>query len=642
MSDLRIYDNLNSKMRAHFGKESLIIFSKSCDYYRINQIKKDDIQMYYQYLMSNNLQKEDRTINDIACCLYYLSKDNEEYQRKFVSLIIEKLNITSDQINDQTLVLIYNVIEFDEQYLKSTKNKIQYLLDYMERFSSHPKSRTNYLLFKYYRGCLKLNLGDIESANLEYLETVTGYTDEIIMQNKETKFSLYIKLKNDLLNVRIIKITQGDDIRQSRIFLKELYERTIKENISLAFIIGFELYDIYLKENKYNECLEILLNMKNLLKKKLLAGMKMNNAIDFYLAMLSRLGYVSILTNNKNTIESTIKKLTKKFPMFSQFNEPTNNKNQIFKNAYSFILAILKINNKEKVEKQKEIAANFKSYFLPDLNSIKNNNFKNQFIINESNFYNCVVNLDIINNMDYETETFWKKNVYEPLLSVVSQNNPLQHSAVITFILSIHKQINHLIESYCTDCYKDSYKNKIIELSEKTLAYIKNYYNDELFLHTQFVKGALIDIISAYAHIFLYNKEYNKMKNVVMFFDELNKVLKFNENTPSYELICKIKGDYWLFSNYKDIKASLVFYDKALQLLPNHHPKRPIILFNMGYCHFVNDNKKMAIEYLNRCVNEFNSVDLTNSTFHFYCRPNALSKKVNVAKRMISLMLENE
>jgi tetratricopeptide (TPR) repeat protein len=253
-----------------------------------------------------------------------------------------------------------------------------------------------------------------------------------------------------------------------------------------------------------------------------------------------------------------------------------------------------------------------------------------------------VVNLDIINNMDYETESFWKKNVYEPLLFVVSQNNPLQHSAVITFILSIHKQINHLIESYCTDCYKDPYKNKIIELSEKTLAYIKNYYNDELFLHTQFVKGALIDIISAYAHIFLYNKEYNKMKNVVMFFDELNKVLKFNENTPSYELICKIKGDYWLFSNYKDIKASLVFYDKALQLLPNHHPKRPIILFNMGYCHFVNDNKKKSIEYLNRCVNEFNSVDLTNSPFDFYCRPNALSKKVNIAKRMINLMLENE
>ena len=129
---------------------------------------------------------------------------------------------------------------------------------------------------------------------------------------------------------------------------------------------------------------------------------------------------------------------------------------------------------------------------------------------------------------------FGKKKVYEPLLSVVSQNNPLQHNAVVTFILSIHNQINHLIESYCTDCYKDSYKNKIIELSEKTLAFVKNYYNDEFFFHTQFIKGALINIIVAYTHIFLYNKEYNKVKNVVIFFDELNKVLKFNENTPSY------------------------------------------------------------------------------------------------------------
>jgi hypothetical protein len=80
--------------------------------------------MYYQYLISNNILKEDRTINDIACCLYYLSKNNEEYQSKFIFLIIEKLNISNDQINDRALVLIYNIIEFDEQYLKSDKNKI--------------------------------------------------------------------------------------------------------------------------------------------------------------------------------------------------------------------------------------------------------------------------------------------------------------------------------------------------------------------------------------------------------------------------------------------------------------------------------------------------------------------------------------
>ncbi len=40
---------------------------------------------------------------------------------------------------------------------------------------------------------------------------------------------MFIRLKNDLLNVRITKIAQGDDIRQTRIFLKELYSNTKDE-----------------------------------------------------------------------------------------------------------------------------------------------------------------------------------------------------------------------------------------------------------------------------------------------------------------------------------------------------------------------------------------------------------------------------
>jgi tetratricopeptide (TPR) repeat protein len=327
--------------------------------------------------------------------------------------------------------------------------------------------------------------------------------------------------------------------------------------------------------------------------------------------------------------------------MFSRFNESNRDKNLIFKNAYSFLLTILKINNKERAEKPKEIAANFKSYFLPDLKSAKSNNFNNQFIINESNFYDCIVNLDIINNMDYETDIFWKKEIYSPLLTTVNQKNPLQHREVMTFILSVHNQINRYVESYCTDSYNSSYKNKIVDLSEKTIDYVKAYGFDEIIFQTQFVKGILINIISAYAHIMLYNKDFDKLKNIVKLLDDLNSKLKFNENTPSYEFIYKIKGDYWLFGGFKDIKASLSSYEKVLKLLPDNHPKRPVVLFNMGYCYFLNDNKAMAIEYLSRCINEFNVVEMNHVNFDFYYRPNALSKKINVAKRMISLLSNN-
>ena len=243
--------------------------------------------------------------------------------------------------------------------------------------------------------------------------------------------------------------------------------------------------------------------------------------------------------------------------------------------------------------------------------------------------------------MEYDTETFWKKEIYLPLLTTITQNNPLQHNLVMTFILSVHNQINHFTESYCTDPNKDVYKHKIIDLAEKTISYVRNYYADEAIFQTQFIKGALINIISAYAHVFLYNKEYNKLKNVVMFIDDLNKNLKFNENTPSYELICKIKGDYWLFSGMKDINASLTFYDKSVKLLPNYHPKKPIILFNMGYCHFLNGDKKKAIDSLSRCINEFNNIEQNRSPFDFYHRSNVMNQKVKIAKKMINLLGSN-
>jgi tetratricopeptide (TPR) repeat protein len=424
--------------------------------------------------------------------------------------------------------------------------------------------------------------------------------------------------------------------------LKELYDRTKNENQFLAIKIGFELYDIFLKDNKYNDCIDILINMRNILKKRLLTGIKMDNAIDFYLSIISRLGYIGILTNNKGSIDNSIKKLKKSVDMFNKFTEENKDKSITLKKAYSFLLTILKINNNEKVEKQKEIAANFKSAFLPDLKKVQQNKFIGQFIINESNFYECVVNLNIINNMEYDTETFLKKEIYLPMLTTVTQNNPLQHKYVMTFILNVHNQINHYTESYCTDFNKDIYKDKIKDLTEKTLSYVRNYGIDEPIFHTQFIKGVLLNIFSAYAHVHLYNKEFNKLKNLIKFIDDLNRTLKFNENTPSYELLCKIKGDFWLFNSMRDINASISFYEKALKLLPNSHPKKPIILFNMGYCHFLNDEKKKAVDYLGRCINEFNNLEPNKSPFDFYYRPNALTQKVKTAKKIINLITSGQ
>ena len=643
-----MYNKLTLKMRSHFGPDSLIIYSRHCDYYQINPIKKDDIQIYYDYLMSDQVQKNHKNINDIACCLYYLSENNENYKDKFTSLIIENLDINNDPINDRLMILIYNIIEFVMKHIKSDKDKLQFLLWYLERFSSLSKNKTNFLLFKYYRGALKLRLGDIPEANKENLEFVMQYTEEIICSNSENKYTLFIKLQNDLLNVKIFKLTQGDDIRQTRMFLKELYDQTKSVNQFLAIRIGFELYDIFLKENSYNECIEILMNMRTILKKKLLTGDRMNNAIDYYLAIVSRLGFVGVLTNNKAAIENSIKKMKKSIDMFDKYNEKQNReKIQIFKNAYSFLLTIIREDNKEKIDedKQRNIAANFKSLFLPDLKSSQIKKFGDKFIVNKSNFYNFVVNLVIINDVDIDVESFWNKEVYKPLISIVEKNNPLQQNCIMAFVLSMHYKVQKYCRSYCqeeNDNQRIKYKNNIVELAQRLMFYLNNYGEDEILFRTQFIKSAVIDIISAYAHVLIYNKEFKQLKGLVQRIDSMEKTYGFSENTPSYDLICKIKGDFWLLSNFKDYQASIMQYQRGYRLLQSNHPKKPIILFNIAYCYYVSKDKKNALDYLNRCVYEFNHIPDKNVAPDFYYRPNAISKKILLAKKMINILNANK
>lgn len=638
--DNGMYEKFIQKIKSHFGTNSLLMYSKSCDYFQLNPIKNDDIKMYYEYLTDKATNKN-KSINDLACCLYYLSKDNKEYQETFHSTIIEQLDINEDEVNDENMFKIFNIIEFDEKYLKSDKIKLEYLLNYLEKFGSLPKSITNFLLYKYYFGSLKLKLGDLKTANKEFLEIVMAYTEDIVKAKKETKYTLFIKLKNELLNLRITKCSQGDDIRQTRLFLKELYEETKNENQCLAIKIGFELYDFFLMDHKYTDCIDILFQMRHLLKKRLLTGIKMMNAIDFYLAIVSRLGYIGTLINNKGVLDNCIKKLRKSLQMFNRYGETKKEKSKIFIQVYSFLYVILKINSKEKVENQKKIAANFKTFFFPELSSDDpqlQNNYKKIFIFNDSNFFNFIVNLNIINDMNYDVELFWRKKIFEPMLTTVSKNNPLDHNSIITFIMSVYNQINKDTESYCTGNDKKKIKEKIIDLAGKTLTYIKSYISDEPIFQTPFIKGAIVNIISAYGHIFIYNQDFGALKNLIKLIDEFDKSLKFKDNTPSFELIYKIKGDFWLFNSRTDIKASITFYEKALKLITDSHPRKPIFLFNIGYCYYLQEEKKKAIEYINKCIYEFNNVENNKSPFDFYYRGNNIIKKMNIAKKMLNVL----
>jgi hypothetical protein len=80
------------------------------------------------------------------------TRNNETYKDKYTSLIIKKLDIYNEPINDKFLTLIYNVIDFVQNHLKFEKDKLEFLLWYLERFSSLSKIKQIFYYLSIQRG----------------------------------------------------------------------------------------------------------------------------------------------------------------------------------------------------------------------------------------------------------------------------------------------------------------------------------------------------------------------------------------------------------------------------------------------------------------------------------------------------------
>ena len=623
-----MYNRLISKNLKYFGRDGVIMYSKLCDYYNINQISLEDIKMFYNLLKSKEpLPHQVHRRLYLSCCLYYLSKKEPEYRTIFNKEFILNLS-RKEEVNDTNLFLIYNIIEFDIRYLHSNSKNVKFLLDILEKFTNHKKTIENYLLFKYYRGILKYLLGQIDGAYTEYLEIIIGIEEYV--KNK-TRYIEFIRLKNNLFKIQLdLSKYIKEEYFEQYCFIKELYDRVKNENKKLGIKLGFCLYKILCRQNKFNECIPLLMEMKNILKNESLTGKKSLISIDYYLAIEVRIGYIGILIGNQSVTEYAIKKL-KKILDIVQSNKQ-NKKLTLIYNAYSFIISILNINLGNYEKKYKEKAINFRNSFFQNKPEQKVNNY----FITLNNREEIIINLYALNNMDYnisiEANTIMKK-----IIDITLNKKLLFPNQFLVFIISNHNNINRLSESYCTDCSKNKRKEYIKAINyyyNITFNYAKSVIYKEPLLDTDFIKSLLIEINASCAHANLFNNSIDMGKNIIKFFDDFSKKVCIKESTPSYELIYKIKGDYW-FKN-RDYAASINYYQKVINKMKDNDPKKPIIYFNIGTAYYFNKNRKRAVEYLNQCIRAFRVFDNEKKTFNVITRKEIIAKKVKVAKYLIN------
>jgi tetratricopeptide (TPR) repeat protein len=627
-----MYNKLISKNINHFGPEGVIMYSKSCDYYNINPVSIEDIEMFYQLLKSDEpLPQYVHKQAHLSCCLFYLSKNNPMYQNIFVKELIHKLS-KKDEINDTNLFLIYNIIEFDQRYLHSEKERLQYLLTYLEKFSNIKKTVENFLLYKYYRGLLKYLIGEMDDAYTENFEIIISLDDYV--QNK-TKYIDFIRLKNELFKVQLdLNKHVKEEYFEQYCFMKELFDKVKVENKKLGVKLGFCLYTILCRQNKYNECIPLLMEMKKIVKNETFSGVKTKISIDYYLAIASRIGYIGVLIGDKKSIEYAVKKIEKILNIIEQ--DKNDRKLASIYNAYSFVISILNVNLDKYENRLKEKASMFRGLFLPnDINSYPKTGY---FIINEKNRGDIVINLNAINNMDYSLSEFSTK-LTDYYKSIVVKKQLMLSNQFLTFIVGIYDIINRLTESYCTDNNvnkRNDYINKIISNANVAFNYISSHKEDEPLLNTDFIKGIIINMQSTLIHCYFYMNSLDTANKYIKFFDGLFKDLNIKENTTFYELVNKIKGDYWFKKG--DYSAAISYYENALKTFNNNDPRKAIVYFNLGCSYYMNNNKKSAVDNYNKCINAFRVFEYEKKTFNILVRQDIISKKVNLAKYLVRNM----
>ena len=629
-----MYKNLITKMTNHFSELGSIIYSKACDYSELYPITKDDIMMYYNLLNSEeaSLPKNISKDNHIACCLFYLTKEDEKYKELFLEKFLRTVTFNNLSINDSNFIFIFNIIEFDCTFLKSPKDHLTFLKSLLNAFKNYPTNFENYIVYKYFKGFLKFRLKEYQDTNKEYCEIISE-TAEIRNPNF---FIKYLKLKNSLLKVRLYNITKKStypEYLEYWQFMKDLFDEVKKDNKILAIKLGFDLFSSYLKGNNYKKCIPILYEMKKLLKKELLKGTTMKNGIDYYLGICSRLGYVGILQDDKEAIISAIRKIKKSLEIIKY--DKNNTKLKDLVTAYTFVLAILEVGLTKRTEYNMITLANdFQRAFIPNIISGTPINY----LVNDENKNDVIIDFKVINNMNGEINKSAKNILNNTHNEILKNQN--SNSIFLTFIVAIHDKIYRYSQSYATDKnekMRKFYKNKIKEYSDGAIIIVYKVLDNEPLLNTNYVKSIIIDIYSAYAHVFLYEKNYNQIQKIINSFDDLKRKINIDEKFPALALMNKVKGDYWLLNDkQKDYDASHKYYESALELFEKNNPKIAPVLFNNGCAYFFEKNKQKAKEYLNKCINEYNNVLLQKDIYGFTPDIDNINKNIYHAKMLLN------
>ena len=598
------------------GKDCLIVGLKSKNFFEGNGLRKEDFEQLFEVLKYDqniNLPPSKKN-NLLLCVLYYEYDDNEEARQMLKQKLSNSQSLGQGGTFEDILHLIFNEIEIEIKIRQKDEKELKLLFNRLTLFTEREKKFEDYLLLKHYFAYLKFLLKSYDETN--------NYTTDLIADIDEHKSLVisnlikYIRIRNVLLKVKTLEITDPEKNNKDIIsHLDCLFSLTKNTKEDFAICVGIKMLTLQSKEIvSYEECIKLIQEMLNILKRETLFGKSHKNILDQYLYLSGLLGYYNAINDDFEGVLKISKKIDKYLLNVQDIiNNIDSNEKEKNKNNNNFNLIE---SNKEKEEKMGydnlykqyqffntvlKSSVNFNNSAIKEsqANIQKYKNLKSQ---NETDLLNvCILEQD-----DLKLSRQFK-NMEDQFKDWINKGVSLNNDKIILCYFYLYNQISSLTKKVVEEKDEKRRMDYISEAREfssqiiqKTGLQVENRQNEFLkkVFRLPFFKNLFNRLFYVQIYSYFLEGKYDEcLKNFEQY--DLYKIQYELETNRSNAFMAKIKADcYFKKKNYE--KAEEI-YNTIVGMQTND----PMVHFNLGISSYFNEKKNKAIAELEKAAELF-------------------------------------
>ena len=598
------------------GKDCLIVGLKSKNFFEGNGLRKEDFEQLFEVLKYDqniNLPPSKKN-NLLLCVLYYEYDDNEEARQMLKQKLSNSQSLGQGGTFEDILHLIFNEIEIEIKIRQKDEKELKLLFNRLTLFTEREKKFEDYLLLKHYFAYLKFLLKSYDETN--------NYTTDLIADIDEHKSLVisnlikYIRIRNVLLKVKTLEITDPEKNNKDIIsHLDCLFSLTKNTKEDFAICVGIKMLTLQSKEIvSYEECIKLIQEMLNILKRETLFGKSHKNILDQYLYLSGLLGYYNAINDDFEGVLKISKKIDKYLLNVQDIiNNIDSNEKEKNKNNNNFNLIE---SNKEKEEKMGydnlykqyqffntvlKSSVNFNNSAIKEsqANIQKYKNLKSQ---NETDLLNvCILEQD-----DLKLSRQFK-NMEDQFKDWINKGVSLNNDKIILCYFYLYNQISSLTKKVVEEKDEKRRMDYISEAREfssqiiqKTGLQVESRQNEFLkkVFRLPFFKNLFNRLFYVQIYSYFLEGKYDEcLKNFEQY--DLYKIQYELETNRSNAFMAKIKADcYFKKKNYE--KAEEI-YNTIVGMQTND----PMVHFNLGISSYFNEKKNKAIAELEKAAELF-------------------------------------